>query len=356
MAPSDFCAVAEINGGIFITPTRPDAFCSKHVSSYLSSQHRLATFISLIILESSLNTTRKLLAALSCPSWDFLRHPRTCAFNPKGKFLTICGIRRVSGLRISDQGLPQGLQPKGASKNCDPEQSLIRPNTNNRSYSSQDPARASHLRLVHLQPSLQYLARTLCPNPHMTKRISRDEVEGFDNLQQYSVNRVNRNYDGGFGDSQQPFAELSATLNGDLSENPGLRNYLNTDFESDSNNSSFVFDHGHYDPSGISSVFCQKPLFPEEGHTAAGWPNWGAAAVSTTFEPNPNEFEPTASSNQQYPCPACTKFKGEMRILREHMRCHIRPFGCPKASCGQSFSTKRDLERHDKTLTKLVRV
>ncbi|CCF47390.1 hypothetical protein CH063_04142 [Colletotrichum higginsianum] len=48
-------------------------------------------------------------------------------------------------------------------------------------------------------------------------------------------------------------------------------------------------------------------------------------------------------------CPACGRFQGDVRRLREHMRCHIKPHICDVGGCGRRFSTSRDLKRHQES-------
>ncbi|KAF6807076.1 hypothetical protein CSOJ01_08421 [Colletotrichum sojae] len=65
-----------------------------------------------------------------------------------------------------------------------------------------------------------------------------------------------------------------------------------------------------------------------------------------SMAPQPKVGAKSRSPSETRPCPFCPSFEGDARALREHIRCHDRSHGCPAAGCDKTFSTPRDLERH----------
>ncbi|KAF6798783.1 hypothetical protein CMUS01_15700 [Colletotrichum musicola] len=87
------------------------------------------------------------------------------------------------------------------------------------------------------------------------------------------------------------------------------------------------------------------PSSPSD-QTISPYTTSGESSEDDFKSPQPKVSAKSPPASKIRPCPFCPIFEGDARSLREHMRCHDRSHGCPATGCDKTFSTPRDLERH----------
>jgi uncharacterized C2H2 Zn-finger protein len=117
-------------------------------------------------------------------------------------------------------------------------------------------------------------------------------------------------------------------------------------------------------PRGLASDLAQSACVEEVQHDS---PWSGQSSLTSCHQPTPPSMHagtssPTASwcasspvaadkansgAGVSYPCPECGKIWDSRDKLSRHVRYHEKPFGCPNAGCGERFSTRSDLKRHE---------